>query len=188
MDLLNSYFSDLVFSRIEEKEGFVIYGAGISSGLGGGKKRYILLFVPTYLATKNKSRIYNLKWQNLQAREITHSYNIPMQRWSINRDAKDIILEVEKRDKDSSSYKAVIDNKNIDFPFDILLLHDSKKKTVFQYRNRLTLTAAIELFNCVFNYIGEPQNSYNHEYTNLPLLNNWFKSSDKNIDDSFELV
>jgi hypothetical protein len=202
MDLLNSYFSNLVFSRIEEKEGFVMYGACIATGLGGGKRRYILLFVPNYLAVKNKSRIGNLKWQNLQSREITHSYDLPMQQWSIKRDAKDILLEVEKREKDSSSYKVSTDNQiDIDFPFEILLLHDPKKKTKFQYRNRLTLTGAIELFNCVFNYTGNQHEIGNNQIGNNQIGNNqignkWanplvmrsWADNKNNIDDSFELI
>ena len=107
-----------------------------------------------------------------------------MQQWSISRNVKDILLEVEERTKESSSYKMVINDQYTHFPFEILLLHNPKKKTIFQYRNRLTLTAAIELFNCVFNYIEEqPALTYKNKYNSINNI-----QTNNNIDDSFELI
>ena len=182
-DILNSYFKTLIFTKIEEKEGFTVYGAGISSGLGAGKQRYILLFVPQHLATKNRAKINELQWKNLQTRELQYSYNMRKQAWKMDRDAKDIILEVKDRNKKYSTYIA---SGGEYFPFEILLLHNPKKKTIFQYRNRLTLSAAIEMFNSVFNYIGEN--------INTPSVNNWFETSlpyspsNASFDDTFELL
>lgn len=190
MDLLNSYFKNLVFTKIEKKENFVIYGAGIACGLGGGKKRYVLLFVPEYLANKNKARIYELKWQNLQTRELSYSYNLRPQPWSLPRDVEDVVLEVKHRSQKSSTYQAYGGN----FPFEILLLHDPKKKTIYQYRNKLTLTAAIEMFNSIFNYVDDtfenyvPAPRFTPQTNNMeiPSVGNWFNPG--NVNDSFELI
>jgi hypothetical protein len=56
------------------------------------------------------------------------------------------------------------------------------------------LTAAIELFNCVFNYTeNTPQPIMNNLPTiqHIPYVHNWVSNKttdDKNINDSFELI
>ena len=218
MELFNECFKDLVFTRVDEKMDYVIYVAGISTGLGAGVQRYILLFVPKHLAFANQSRIEDLQWQNLQTRQLSYSYRLKKQPWAIPREFKDILLSIKDRKKAHSVYTAADDR----FPFEILLLHDAKKKTSFQYHNKLTLTAAIDTFNAVFNYTGEmsqpmyapgpmmgqsPANMLNPQYGSntpaaLPNIKNWFRAggdaeyttstdfagSDKGLDDSFELL
>jgi len=216
MDVFNSYFKDLVFTRVDEKQGFVIYGAGIATGLGGGHKRYVLLFVPNHLAFKTQSQISELPWQNLQTRDLTYSYRLKNQPWLMPRDAPDVLLEVRSRNKQYSTYGSS------ELPFEILLLHDSKKKTIYQYNNKIMLSAAINTFNGVFNYIGEipsllhtagpaaapppvnpppPQNPGVLQSLNVPSIGNWFRAggdaeytssvpSDTpgDLDDSYELL
>lgn len=193
MDLLNSYFKNLIFTKIEEKENHMLYGAGIASGLAGGKKRYVLLFVPKQFAIPHKARIHELKWQNLQTRELQYSYNLKNQSWKLGRELQDIILEVQDRNKKFSTYAST----NGNFPFEVLLLNNPKKKTIYQYRNKLTLTAAVEIFNTLFNYTGEYAHSIPQFNSGTSSISNWFNpppSSHNNIrdseeqDDSFELV
>lgn len=196
MDVINSYFKNLVFTKVDEKQGFIIYGAGVASGLGGGSKRYVLLFVPSHLAFTNRGRITDLPWQNLQTRQLTYSYRMKSQHWALQRDTSDFILEVKERHKNYSSYACR------DLPFEILLLHDPQKKTLYQYRNRLTLAAALGMFNTVVNYVGETAPLM---YMNtpdvapppvrqvpdrLPHFGNWFgsQSETNEIDDSYELL
>lgn len=216
MDAFNSYFKDLIFTRVDEKQGFVVYGAGIATGLGGGYMHYVLLFVPSHLAFKTQSRINELPWQNLQTRNLTYSYRLKSQPWVMPRDIPDVLLEVKSRNKQYSTY--ISD----DIPFEILLLHDSKKKTIYQYNNKINLSAAINTFNGVFNYIGEVpsilhtigpatapppvnpppvQNPGMLQSLNVPSIGNWFRAggdaeytskvsadSTSNLDDSYELL
>jgi len=193
MDILNDYFKDLVFSRVEEKQGHVIYAARVPSMLGGGVKRYILLFVPSHLAFKTKAKIYELAWENLQTRALSYSYRIPQQNWRPPRIDDDIILQISNRGKQYSTYVP----QSVDsFPFEILLIHDSKKKTKFQYHNRLSVIAALDTYNSVFNYIGElsPISHISEPLSSPPPLpigfssnfNNWFNID--TADDSFELI
>ena len=194
MDLLNSYFKKLIFTQIEEKEGHVIYGAGIASGLAGGKRRYVLLFVPKQFAIPRRARIHELKWQNLQTRELQYSYNLKRQAWKMERDVQDILLQVNDRNKKFSMYASESEN----FPFEVLLLNDPKKKSIYQYRNRLTLTAAVEMFNSLFNYTGEHPSPVPHHIPNIPSVSNWFNPNAslgshispgvEEQDDSFELL
>lgn len=151
MDIINSYFKSLIFSQVEEKQGYTIYGASIAGSLGGGTVRYILLFVPSHLAVKKKAKIYDLPWKNLQTRELQYSYRLPKQAWNPERELPDPVFNIVKRDKKSSQYSQVEGY----FPFEVLLLHNPKKKTVYQYRNKITLSAILRTFSSVFNYVGE---------------------------------
>ena len=150
MNLLNKYFKDLIFTKVDNKEDFVVYAAGVSGAFGGGHQRYVILFVPNHLAIKSQARIFELAWQNLQTRNLTYSYRLKKQNFVIPNDLEDILLEVSKREKMYSTYQSVTG----DFPFDVLLLHNSKKKSVYQYNNKITLSAALETFESVFNYVG----------------------------------
>lgn len=214
MEIFNACFKDLVFTRVDEKQGFVIYGAGIATGLGGGHSRYVLLFVPVHLAFKNQARIYDLPWQNLQTRNLAYSYRLKSQQWVLTRDIPDVLLEIRQRDKSYSTYAAE------GFPFEVLLLHDPKKKTIYQYHNKIMLDAAISTFDAVFNYIGEvhsllhtsgpamappPVNNpslmpsaMSSTIDQIPSIKNWFRAGGdanytssvdtQNTDDSFEFV
>ncbi len=157
MNLLNRYFSNLIFTRIEDKQGYSIYGACVASMMGGGFKNYVLVFVPVHLAIKSRARISELPWKNLQTRKIQYGYRLKMQKWKGPPDGvPDILLRVSKRNKRYSEY--ISDDPN--FPFEILLLHESKKKTRYQYNNKIMLSTALESFNSVFNYIGKQSPMY----------------------------
>ena len=198
MDILNSYLDSLIFTRVEEKGGYAIYGAGISGMIGGGKQRYILLFVPSHLAISSKEKARNLPWKNMQTRTLMYSYKLRKQNWKPSRDLTDFELNVVHRTDKFSEYRSQ------GFPFEVLMLHDPKRKTKFQYHNRLSLYSVIESFNSVFNYIGEtPPITLTKGPTVLPpLVNNdllqgrmnnnpfgfdW-KFQNNNVNDNFELL
>jgi len=164
MDLLNHYFKDLIFTKVDNKEDFVVYAAGVSGAFGGGHQRYVIIFVPNHLAIKSQARIFELAWQNLQTRNLTYSYRLKKQNFVIPDNLEDILLEVSKREKMYSTYHSVTD----DFPFDVLLLHNPKKKSVYQYNNKIMLSAALETFESVFNYIGKRDSM---SYVKLPNQN-----------------
>lgn len=144
MDIINSYFENINFTKIDEKGGFFVYGAGIASGLGGGKKRYVLLFVHPSLSYKSKAKIRELNWSNLQTRELVYSYKLSNQNWLIKRGSEDLGLIQVHISKDRSLYVP----ENYDSSIEVSLLHDKTKKTKYQHNKRITLSAAIESFNC----------------------------------------
>lgn len=147
MEYINAYFKDLIFTKVvDNKEGYAIYGAGISSGIGGGKMRYVLLFVPVEESYRKRGKIEELRWKNLQTRALGDSYKLKPQRWNIPRDVPDFLLSVQTRSKNYSTYT------NPEIPFEILLLHNPRKKTEYQYRNKLMLSAAIDMFETIINY------------------------------------
>lgn len=151
MDIINEYFKDLVFTKVvENREGYAIYGAGISSGIGGQISRYVLVFVPVMYATKQQSKIKNLMWKNLQTRNLVDSYKLKPQRWTYERNISDYLLTIQERTNKHSSYI------HPDFPFEVLLLHNPKKKTNYQYPNKINLSSAIEVFETIINYKEPP--------------------------------
>lgn len=169
MEIINTYFSTLVFSRIEEKQGYVIYGACIGSMLGGGSQRYVLAFVPSHLAIKTQARLKELSWENLQTRTLRNSYRMQKQSYRMQRGLPDVLLQVVKRDDKYSTYSGPEH-----FPFEVLMIHDPRKKTKYQYNNKLMLSSAIESFNAIFNYTGdEPSINY---------------TSSSNSDNTYELI
>jgi hypothetical protein len=153
---------------VDSKSGFVIYGAGISSGLGGGYMRYILLFVPEHEASKEQVSIREVRWQNLQTRGLTYSYRLKPQAWTIPREAPDVLLRAVSRVKPHTSYCLVQpeDGESIE----VLLLNDSKKKTIYQYPEKITLTAAVETFECVINRVNEVHSLSEERLHSLPRI------------------
>lgn len=161
VDVINRAFESLIFTKAEEKEGYSVYAAGIASGLAGGSHRYVLAFVPNHLSNKKQCKIYELNWINIQTRQLLYSYRMKSQIWTIPTDINDVLLSVSHRDKDYSMYSSNF------FPFDVKLLHDPKRKTQYQYNNKLFLTAALSTFQCVIDY-KEPI------HKNAPTPANWF--------------
>jgi len=193
MDLVNKYLEALQFTRVEDKQGYAIYGAGIAGMFGAGNQRYILLFVPFHLAVTNRARASDLPWQNLQTRNLQYSYRLKKQPWNPPQSLPNPQFQVTERKNKHSSYVGPPG-----FPFEVLLLHDPKKKTKFQYNNHLSLYGVLESFNSVLNYTGAPPVPQNYQsnpsyqpLVQLPSLVNFSdyeQSSGSAPDDQFELL
>jgi hypothetical protein len=142
MDIFSAYLGKLVFTRIETLGEYTIYGARISAMLGGDLQRYILLFVPNAYARSEKAYIHELKWKNLQTRTLRNSYSLPKQSWFPPK-SPDFLLEIVDRTEQHS----VFGNK--DFPYDVKILHDSKKRTIYQYQSRMSFSAILLTYNAI---------------------------------------
>lgn len=178
MDLINKYFTGLTFTRIDEKgtpDGthFAVYGAGIAGMFGDGNALYVLLFVPAHLAVQTKGSISELPWENLQTRRLKYGYPLRKQSWKPPRNLPDPIFQVTERTAGYTSYHGPQG-----FPFEVILLHDPRKKTKYQYYNKITLSSALETFSSSFTYRGQVSPM---EYTSGAVTQNDF-------DDSFELI
>jgi len=174
MEIINHYFKNLLFTKVvENKEGYAIYGAGIFSGIGGGKMRYVLLFVPVSDAFQRQAKIHELKWKNLQTRTLEDSYKLKTQRWVLPTNIPDFLLSVQTRNKKYSIYT------NPEIPFEILLLHNPRKKTEYQYRNKMMLSAAIDMFETIISY-KEPEVSY--PFAPIPSINQYPNSHHHHLD------
>ena len=122
MEILNAYFGDLLFVKVEKKENFTVYAAAISSSYGDGKKQYALAFIPSHMAILDKGYLRDLHWQNLQTRTLTNGYKLPIQKWNIPRGIPTPMFDVIERNEAKSKYKCESE------PLEMILLHDPKKE------------------------------------------------------------
>ena len=152
MEILNSYFSDLIFQYVESKQAYAVYVATIKSRIGGDKQQCIIAFVPEHLGIQNKAHLYNLPWKNLQTRLCpVGTYKVQPQSWKPPslQNIPEIMLNVTDRKEGYATYKAN------NFPFEVLMINVAKKKSIYQYPNTMNIYYAIDQFQTIFNYIGE---------------------------------
>lgn len=151
MELLNKYFSKLTFEYLEEKQGYSIYAAAVYNLLGGDKVRIVFLFVPGYIPIVKSAKINELKWQNLQARTCPkETYKLRLQDWNFPTNLRNIDFNVINRNKNYTTYST----SDPTFHFQISMIHNLKKKTIYQYPNQMNLHWAIDQWNTVFNYVA----------------------------------
>src|SRR5207253_2706248 len=125
--LIESYFLKLIFKHVETKQGYFLYAACVGK-YGNERGKYVILFVPEGCSTIVTGTINQLRWRNLQTRTIKNEYKLPVQHWSIPRNVDDIEFQnMNRSDTESQYYSSQC-------PFEILLLHNPKKKTIFQWR------------------------------------------------------
>ena len=142
----NILFGKLLFTLVEiNKSGYDLYAAAVKGQLMGGKKRYVILSVPFELSPhKQKERIDNLRWESIQTRTLENSYPLIPQEWVIPRDFPIIVFNVKNRLDTYSEYF------NEQMQVEVLILHDPKKKTIYQYNNNMELIAILETFSAIF--------------------------------------
>jgi hypothetical protein len=175
MQYINEFFETLVFKYIEEKQGYGVYGAGIASLIGGDMQKVVLAFVPKHLAVKQQARLASLPWKNVQLRTVPlQSYNLRPQAWVFPHGMSNFSIRVRDRSDRYTTYVPEITTE-MDFPFDVLLIHDPRKKSNLQYPNTTTFHWAADQFKTVLNYVG-PDHPIHHsneglsQSSALPLL------------------
>lgn len=147
--VLHKYFSGVVLTKVAVKEGFAVYAALITTGLVGGFKRYVLAMVPIANVTEETSVLSRLRWVSLQTRTLYNSpYRLKGQAWRLETSMGDMILRNVSRTMTESVYAP--DGCMGEDGYEIVLLHDPKKRTKMQYNNKITLSAAVDSFQMVF--------------------------------------
>lgn len=187
MEVINKYFESLVFTKLEEKrseegQAFFLYGAKVHGRFEDGTSRYVFLLVPSHLSIKSKAKIHELPWENLQTRRLKVDYKLITQSWRPERGIEDVLLYVQRREKRYSVYAG-----SPSFPFEILLIHDPKKKTVYQFFNKMALSSVLDTFSSSIKYTGQiPSMNFtqqNQGFTPYPSTN-----PELDIDDSFDII
>lgn len=188
--LLNAYFGDIIFNLVKEQSNLKTFVACIASGLGGGYKRYAIAHVPSEKVHLTKTRLSSLPWKSFQTRTLYQSYKLPQQQWKMNPKLGDIILRNVSRSTESSTYvPEVCLSSGSANPFEVTLLHDPKKKTQYQFHNRIRLSAAVETFQFLFVRNDIPVTPSQH--TISTSTDPWYHSTvpdDVEVDGSFELL
>lgn len=152
MDLFNEIFQNLKFYFIKFSSGFGLFASKISCSYGLEKK-YVLLLIPINLLPKIKQdfyRIYELQWASLQ----TRSLNDPIYD-NLNEDQ---YLDPKLLDSryDEIKYNLILIDRNISqtqyyctLPVEVLLLHNPKKKSIYQYDDNIEIRKALNTFQCI---------------------------------------
>ena len=167
MELINTIFQNLTFTKAESKGGYTTYAAGIVCQLAGGLYQMVLVFVPDHLASQQQANIKDLVWWNVQTRRLVNPpFKARPQKWVIPEGIDDVLLSTLQRTKDFTLMGSA------HFPFEVKLLHDLKKKTNYQYNNSMFLTAALSTFMCSIDYRETIRNT-------APSVSNWFSVEDK---------
>lgn len=169
MDVLNAYFGDIVFFKAEQKENFTIYAAALASSFGDGRKQYALAFVPTHMAILKQGHLKDLHWQNIQTRTLTNGWKMKAQRWDIPKGLPLPMFTIVDRNANRSSYVCK------ELSLEMVLLHDPKKTSKFQYHNAMNLLAALVSFRCVINVIDDRHVDYT-SMTNIQGRDNFHQS------------
>lgn len=205
MEVFNNYFDGLIFSYIEEKKGFAVYVAALYGQVASDQVRYILAFVPSHLGIQGTSKLKDLPWKNLQMRICPKSaYKVRVQSWKAPAGSTNINFKVVSRGDKFSKYTLATDKYKTkyskqdvvdeSFPYEILMIHNPKKHTVFQFPNTMNFDFAIDQFRTVFNYVGSNVYSGNYqppkiEYTtNEPLPKQEFYPNSYQQNNEIEFV
>jgi hypothetical protein len=196
ISVINEYFNKLIFQKIDQRENYSIYGAQVVSSYGDGRKQYVLAFVPVHLSILQKAYLRELPWHNLQTRMLKHGYRLVPQKWEVVPNLPNLFFQIQERTENYSRYTS---EQNL--PLELLLMHDPRKKTKYQYYNRMSLLGALNTFQCVLNYIGtdspiiytsQTDSQTDFQSTHANYIPNttpvWNFSKEEIIDDSFELV
>lgn len=164
-----SFVDGLIFTKVNAYDGFVLYAAQISTGLGGVKKRYIIAACPekSLYPQPKEAHLKNLEWKSIQTRELAGSYNLKQQVLKRLPDTtENPSLGCVARDTAKSTY-TVQNSAGVT----VELLNDPKKKTNIQHKSQVSLLGSLETWGCVVvldrSYI--PQTS-----PTLPSEENWF--------------
>ena len=146
MNVLNDLFRSLEFTKVKVVDSYALYMAKIQTFTGNGR-RYVIAAVPFDKAHYPQTSLMNLPWVSVQTRTLADEYNIPEQilnhrildhRFSDNK----IKFSVINRSNTSSDYVSQV-------PLELSILHDPKKKSLYQYPDTIELRQALNTFQCV---------------------------------------
>lgn len=150
MDIINAYLSGLLFTKVESKDGYAIYAALLSGALGADQKQYFLLFVPEHLAIASKCKAGEIPWKSMQARQIKYGYDkLVKQHWDIKKLPNPIFRAEERTDRYTKYFS------EDGFPLEMILINDIRRKSKYQYNERMNLIAAINTWQCVISESNE---------------------------------
>lgn len=145
--VINELFGSVVFDYIETVRGYHKYGAHLHSGMVRDQQ-YVFLII--YADQLYPQRIYchNVDWVNFQTRYMQNCpYNLEPQRWVRGKITSDISFELVNRSYEETTYGCGECISSI-----MKLLHvkkRNKKPSIYQWRDRYSLSAACETFQMV---------------------------------------
>jgi hypothetical protein len=144
------YYGDISLKKIKSENGYDVYATRVSSGLS--LFRYIFVISESnnnnsVTALDGETKTLNsINWISFQTRTTDENHNVPtitlMPSTTRNEKLSDIVRSTERTTNDT---KYICDS----LPIVLSLIHDLKKKNVYQYPDACKLYQALETFNSV---------------------------------------
>jgi len=173
MDIPKSYYNNLQFFKTSNKltNHYDVFVAKIKSDLNGTEDLHIIFVCLSQFSNKNSDYGKNLNPVNIQTRKLPkNAYpDIPPQNWKPNKNHSEFygsiggpLFIISKRESDKSIYKMSNQRPELPQNLKLELLHNPKKKTKYQFNNKITLLSALETYQCSI----EIDKSFQHQMHN----------------------
>jgi hypothetical protein len=149
--LIDLYFITLQLTRLEEKGGYVIYGAKVQDMDSTTTKYLLAIILKQHDERLSIARTQDLPWVNLQYQPLQNStYLLAPQPFRINYNLDDVPLQILGRTEFYTDYTA-----EPQLPYKIQLKHNPKKKSRYQYQDTMSLHRAFfKGFGIIITYEG----------------------------------
>lgn len=146
------YYGDIELKMIKSEQGYNVYCTRVNSGLS--MTRYIFVVSPTPQTNitditpidGETVTLNSLDWVSFQTRTTEEHYNVPSINLYTGKDRSQSLpdmLTFIARDAESTEYRCET------LPIKVNLVHDIKKKNIYQFPDRCKLYQALESFSCV---------------------------------------
>ena len=143
MDLVNLYFADIIFTKIEVNDTHTLYAALLNQG----HNKFVIAVVPNHLAIFKTSLLKDLWYESLQTRVTTRYTNtLKSQHWRPPRGIENPLFHEFERYPDRVKY--IADGHAME----MTLLNDPKKKGSYQYSKNYNFLAGLLSFHCVITF------------------------------------
>lgn len=169
----NNTLYPLIFTKIDNRPQFSMYGARIRSYLGDGNKYILLLTEPDAVPIGNNYGIKDIGWFAIQSRTLYDDFGLTEQEFTIPRDSPlSSRCHIRERLDDRSVYMVE------QFPLMVELIHKPELQNKFQYPDTVKLSECIGSFMCSVKFIAYPQpeapprahghiHQHGHSYTHI---------------------
>jgi hypothetical protein len=138
MELINQYFDGIIFTKVELKEEYTLYAALLNHG----NDKFVIAVVRNNVAILRDAELKNLIWSSIQTRTLSKRYKLESQTMKRSKLPNPLFEEIA-RTQTSVKYA------NEEYPLEILMLNDPKKKGVYQYPKHYNLQGALLTYRCV---------------------------------------
>ncbi len=145
---INQFFKNLVFYKGDVKNNHHIYTSQVSTSFASSNRTCIILFVPISFSNPKTAYIDMLNWSCIITKiyKPNEKLNIPTVQWKPEQ-LPIIRLKIIDRTQTHTIFNTTLENKN----YEILLFHDPKNPSKYQWKDNISLMSALLSFKCVMN-------------------------------------
>lgn len=140
-EALVKYYDNILFTLVKHEGYYSVYAAKIGT-LVGSDDKFIFVVIPQHMSIKQTAKLSELYWVNFQTRHGIDLYkNLPKQ-FLLRENYPQISFSIVNRENDKSTYQ------NSKIPVELILTHNPKKRTIYQFNDNITLGFALDTWDC----------------------------------------